>query len=60
LAASAEIARSESSFEQWRHAIDERIRAILPSFVGLDLQKKVDQLARRVADLEAELARRKQ
>jgi polyhydroxyalkanoate synthesis repressor PhaR len=57
---SAEGARSESSFEQWRHAVDERIRSILPSFVGFsDLQKKIDQLGRRVTELEAELARRK-
>jgi polyhydroxyalkanoate synthesis repressor PhaR len=49
-----------SSFEQWRHAIDERIRAILPGFIGFrDLQLKVDQLSKKVADLEDELARRK-
>src|SRR6476660_7851563 len=29
-----------SPFEQWRHAIDERIRMILPSFIGFkDLQQ---------------------
>jgi len=57
---SAEGTRSESSFEQWRHAVDERIRSILPSFVGFsDLQKKIDRLGRRVTELEAELARRK-
>jgi outer membrane murein-binding lipoprotein Lpp len=33
---------------------------ILPSFGGYrDLQQKVDQLSRKVAELEAELARRK-
>jgi len=49
-----------SPFEQWRHAIDERIRMILPSFVGFkDLQQRVDQLTKKVAELEAELARRK-
>jgi len=49
-----------SPFEQWRHTVDERIRAILPGFIGFnDLQQKVDQLTKRVADLEAELARRK-
>ena len=53
--------RSEASqFEQWRHTIDERIRMILPSFGGYrDLQLKVEQLGRKVAELEAELARRK-
>jgi len=50
----------ESAFEHWRHTIDERIRMILPSFVGFrELQQKVDQLNRRVSELEAELARRK-
>ena len=45
-----------SPFEHWRHTIDERIRMILPSFVGFkELQHKVDQLAKRVAALEAEL-----
>ena len=53
--------RSEQSqFEHWRHTVDERIRMILPSFGGYrDLQQKVDQLSRKVAELEAELARRK-
>ncbi len=47
-----------SPFEQWRHAIDERIRMILPGFVrSSELQLKVDQLATRVAALEAEVAR---
>jgi len=49
-----------SSFEQWRHAIDERIRTILPGFIGFrDLQNKVDQLTKRVTELEDELARKK-
>jgi len=49
-----------SPFEQWRHAIDERIRMILPSFVGFkDLQQKVDHLTKKVAELEAEVGRRK-
>jgi polyhydroxyalkanoate synthesis repressor PhaR len=49
-----------SQFEHWRHVVDERIRMILPSFGGYrDLQQKVEQLSRKVADLEAELARRK-
>lgn len=56
----AEAKSDVSPFEQWRHAIDERIRMILPSFVGFkDLQQRVDQLTKKVAELEAELARRK-
>jgi len=47
-----------SPFEQWRHAIDERIRMILPVFVrSSELQHKVDQLATKLAALEAEVAR---
>jgi polyhydroxyalkanoate synthesis repressor PhaR len=54
-------ARNEGSqFEHWRHTVDERIRMILPSFGGYrELQQKVEQLGRKVAELEAELARRK-
>src|SRR5262249_34286219 len=49
-----------SSFEHWRHTVDERIRMILPSFIGFrDLQQKVDQLTKRVTELEDELAKRK-
>ena len=49
-----------SQFEHWRHVVDERIRMILPSFGGYrELQQKVEQLGRKVAELEAELARRK-
>jgi hypothetical protein len=59
---SAADAKADGSpFEQWRHAIDERIRMILPSFIGFrDLQQKVDQLGKRVTELEDELSRRKQ
>jgi hypothetical protein len=54
------MSEGASSFEHWRHVVDERIRMILPSFIGFrDLQQKVDQLAKRVAELEEELARRK-
>jgi polyhydroxyalkanoate synthesis repressor PhaR len=59
--AATEAGKPEPSpFEQWRHAIDERIRMILPSFVGFkDLQQRVEQLSKKVAELEAELVRRK-
>jgi hypothetical protein len=57
----AEAGKTEgSSFEHWRQAVDERIRMILPSFIGFrDLQQKVDQLNKRVAELEEESAKRK-
>jgi polyhydroxyalkanoate synthesis repressor PhaR len=57
----ADASRGEGSqFEHWRHTVDERIRMILPSFGGYrELQQKVEQLGRKVAELEAELARRK-
>jgi polyhydroxyalkanoate synthesis repressor PhaR len=52
------VETSKHALDQW-HAIDERIRAILPSFVGfMSLQSDVDKLTRRVAALEDELARR--
>jgi polyhydroxyalkanoate synthesis repressor PhaR len=59
---SADNAKGESasSLEHWRHTVDERIRMILPSFIGFrDLQQKLDQLTKRVSELEEELARRK-
>jgi polyhydroxyalkanoate synthesis repressor PhaR len=53
------VETSKQALDQWQHAIDERIRAILPNFVGfLSLQSDVEKLTRRVAELEAELARR--
>lgn len=60
-ASHADANRGEGSgFEHWRHTVDERIRMILPSFGGYrELQQKVEQLSRKVAELEAELARRK-
>jgi polyhydroxyalkanoate synthesis repressor PhaR len=55
------VETSKHALDQWQHAIDERIRAILPSFVGfLSLQSEVEKLTRRVAALEAELAQRGQ
>jgi polyhydroxyalkanoate synthesis repressor PhaR len=46
-------------FEQWRRVVDERIRMALATFSSFrELQTRVDQLTKRVADLEAELARR--
>ena len=46
-------------FEQWRRVVDERIRTALTTISTFrELQNRVDQLTKRVADLEAELGRR--
>ena len=45
---------SRQTLDQWQHAIDERIRAILPG--ATDLQAEVKSLAQRVEALEAKLA----
>ena len=47
---------SKHTLDQWQHAVDERIRAILPG-VGLfrELQAEVKRLAQRVDELEAHL-----
>lgn len=48
------------SIEQWRRTIDERFRTVLATFSAFrELQTRVEQLAKRVADLEAELGRRR-
>ncbi len=42
-----------ATLEQWQSTIDERVRAILPSLSGFqELQKKVDDLTRRIEELE--------
>ena len=42
-----------ATLEQWQSAIDERVRAVLPSFSGFqELQKRVDELTHRVEELE--------
>jgi polyhydroxyalkanoate synthesis repressor PhaR len=50
------VESSKQTLEQWQHAVDERIRAILP-VVSLfrELQGEVRRLAQRVEELEARL-----
>ena len=48
------IESSRQTLDQWQHAIDERIRAILPG--ASDLQAEVKSLAQRVEALEARIA----
>lgn len=45
---------SRQTLDQWQHAIDERIRTILPG--ASDLQSEVKSLTQRVEALEARLA----
>lgn len=50
------VESSKQTLDQWQHAVDERIRAILPG-VGLfrDLEAEVKRLTTRVDELEARL-----
>jgi polyhydroxyalkanoate synthesis repressor PhaR len=44
------------TLEQWQHAIDDRIRAVLPTFSTIrDLQTEVSRLADRIDSLEKRL-----
>jgi hypothetical protein len=48
------------AFEQWRRMVDERVRTVLSTLSTFrELQTRIDQLNKRVADLEAELGRRR-
>jgi polyhydroxyalkanoate synthesis repressor PhaR len=47
------VASSRHTIDQWQHAIDERIRAVLPSFsLFLDIQAELRRLTQRVQVLE--------
>ncbi|WP_437777950.1 polyhydroxyalkanoate synthesis regulator DNA-binding domain-containing protein [Sorangium sp. So ce1097] len=50
------VESSKQTLDQWQHAVDERIRAILPG-LGLvrDLQSDVKRLSQRIDELEAKL-----
>src|SRR5262249_18339954 len=50
------VESSKHTLDQWQHAVDERIRAILPGVVLFrELQAEVKRLAQRVEELEARL-----
>jgi len=48
------VATSRHTLDQWQHAIDDRIRAVLPNFsLFLDIQAELRRLTQRVQSLEA-------
>jgi polyhydroxyalkanoate synthesis repressor PhaR len=55
------VATSRHTIDQWQHAIDERIRAVLPNFsLFLDIQSELRRLTQRVQFLEERLGQRLQ
>lgn len=53
------VETSKATLDQWQHAIDERIRAALPSFSAFhDLQSEVRKLTKKVEELENRLRTR--
>ncbi len=50
------VAQAKHTLEDWQHQIDERVKAVLPSFMPWQqLQHEVTRLAQRVEELEAKL-----
>ena len=50
------VATSRHTLDQWQHAIDDRIRAVLPNFsLFLDIQAELRRLKQRVEALEKRL-----
>lgn len=48
------VESSKQTLDQWQHAVDERVRHILPALNPFrDLQSEVERLSRRVEELEA-------
>lgn len=48
------VESSKQTLDQWQHAVDERVRHILPALNPFrDLQTEVERLSRRVEELEA-------
>ncbi len=50
------VAQAKHTLEDWQHQIDERVKAVLPSFMPWQqLQHEVKRLSQRIEDLEARL-----
>ena len=50
------VAQAKHTLEDWQHQIDERVKAVLPSFMPWQqLQHEVKRLSQRIEDLEAKL-----
>ncbi len=49
------VEHSRQTLEEWQHAVDERIRAVMPQMALKDLQAQVKKLEERVEALEAKL-----
>jgi polyhydroxyalkanoate synthesis repressor PhaR len=53
------VDQAKEKLEDWQHQIDERVKAVLPSFLPWQqLELEVKRLAERVAQLEADAERR--
>jgi polyhydroxyalkanoate synthesis repressor PhaR len=50
------VAQAKHTLEDWQHQIDERVKAVLPSFMPWQqLQHEVKRLSQRIEELEAKL-----
>ena len=50
------VEQAKHTLEDWQHQIDERVKAVLPSFMPWQqLQHEVKRLSQRIEDLEAKL-----
>jgi polyhydroxyalkanoate synthesis repressor PhaR len=53
------VDQAKEKLETWQHQIDDRVKTVLPGFLPWQqLEQEVKRLTERVAELEAELARR--
>jgi polyhydroxyalkanoate synthesis repressor PhaR len=50
------VEQAKHAFEDWQHQVDERVKAVLPSFMPWQqLQHEVKRLSQRIEELEARL-----